>query len=61
MNRNVIETVVGFIVLAIAIGFVVIAYQSGSLENNKVNGYRLVANLIELMGFQWAVMLDLAG
>jgi phospholipid/cholesterol/gamma-HCH transport system substrate-binding protein len=43
MNKNIIETVVGFIVIAIAVGFIIIAYQSGSIDARKLDGYNILA------------------
>lgn len=43
MSKNIIETVVGVVVIAIAVLFVWIAYQSGSLERRGVNTYSVYA------------------
>lgn len=43
MNKNIIETVVGFIVIAIAVGFIIIAYQSGNIDARKLDGYNILA------------------
>lgn len=49
MNQNIIETVVGIVVMIIAIGCVVIAYQSGTIHHEKA-GYKLMANFTNADG-----------
>lgn len=48
MNRNVIETVMGAVVLLVAAGFVVLAFQSGTVGNSS--GYRLTAEFDNASG-----------
>ena len=48
MNRNVIETVMGGVVLLVAAGFVVLAFQSGSVGNSS--GYALKAEFDNASG-----------
>ena len=48
MNRNVIETVMGGVVLLVAAGFVVLAFQSGTVNNRS--GYQLSAEFDNASG-----------
>ena len=48
MNRNVIETVMGGVVLLVAAGFVFLAFQSGTV--NRDSGYRLRAEFDNASG-----------
>ncbi len=48
MNRNVIETVMGGVVLLVAAGFVALAFQSGTV--NRDSGYKLTAEFDNASG-----------
>lgn len=50
MRRNVIETVLGAVVLAVAVFFLVFAYTSANLR--QVSGYPLTANFSNISGIQ---------
>lgn len=47
MERNVVETIMGAVVLLVAAVFVVIAYQSGNVSTAK-NGYNVTASFKQL-------------
>ncbi len=61
MNKNIIETVVGFIVLAVAAIFVVIAYQSGTLEARKGDNYVIYAKFDRADGIKIGSEVRLSG
>lgn len=48
MNRNVIETVMGGVVLLVAAGFVALAFQSGTVSRD--DGYRVTAEFDNASG-----------
>lgn len=48
MNRNIIETVMGGVVLLVAAGFVTLAFKSSSL--NTDSGYEVMANFDNASG-----------
>ncbi len=48
MNKNIFETLMGAVVLAVAIGFISIAYNSGRVSN--VDGYALTAKFDRVDG-----------
>lgn len=48
MGKNIFETLVGALVLAVAVGFVIIAYQSGSVT--ATDGYELTAKFDRVDG-----------
>jgi phospholipid/cholesterol/gamma-HCH transport system substrate-binding protein len=50
MSQNIIETIVGAIVIAFAIGFMVIAYQAGAIDKPRVNTYAVTANFENVEG-----------
>lgn len=50
MSRNIIETVMGGVVLAVAVFFLVFAYSSASLQN--VEGYELMARFDRIDGLE---------
>ena len=52
MRRNLVETVLGAIVLAVAAVFVVFAVQTGDV--GTVAGYRLTANFVKAGGRAFA-------
>lgn len=60
MNKNVIETVVGFMVLLIAIGCVILAYQSGSVKRSH-DGYQLAAIFNNIDGIHIGSKVRVAG
>jgi phospholipid/cholesterol/gamma-HCH transport system substrate-binding protein len=61
MSKNVIETVVGLIVLAVAIGFIIIAYESGSIEVKKHNGFKISAQFDRIDGVNVGSDVKLSG
>ncbi len=61
MSKNIIETVVGFIVLSVAVGFIVIAYESGSINSGHVDGYKLVAQFGRVDGINIGSDVKLSG
>ena len=50
MSRNIIETVMGGVVLAVAVFFLVFAYSATEVQN--VEGYELVANFDRIDGLE---------
>jgi len=48
MNKNLIETVMGAVVLLVAVGFLAFAYKSGRVQT--VNGYHLIAKFDRVDG-----------
>ncbi len=50
MQRNVIETLMGAVVLLVAAIFVYISYQSGNISTSSGNGYNLSANFQQTGG-----------
>lgn len=48
MKRNIFETIIGAIVLCVALGFIVIAYQSGKVSSS--DGYQLFAKFDQADG-----------
>lgn len=60
MNQNIIETVVGFMVLLIAIGCVILAYQSGSVKRAH-DGYQLAATFNNVDGIHIGSRVKIAG
>jgi len=60
MNQNILETVVGIMVLFIAIGCVVVAYQSGSV-NKTPKGYTLAASFTNADGIHVGSKVRISG
>lgn len=48
MNKNLIETVMGAVVLLVAVGFLAFAYKSGKVQTG--NGYHLIAKFDRVDG-----------
>ena len=48
MRRNIIETIMGAVVLVVAAAFIVIAFSSGEVQ--QVSGYRVVAEFDDATG-----------
>lgn len=61
MSKNIIETVVGLIVLAIAAGFIIIAYESGSIHSKNVDGYKVTAQFSRIDGINVGSAVKLSG
>lgn len=59
MRRNVIETVLGGVVLAVAAFFLAFAYTSADLR--KVQGYSLTANFSSITGLQGGADVRISG
>ncbi len=59
MRRNVIETVLGGVVLAVAAVFLTFAYKSADLR--KVQGYELTANFSSITGLQSGADVRISG
>lgn len=59
MRRNVIETVLGGVVLAVAAFFLAFAYTSADLR--KVQGYELTANFSSITGLQSGADVRISG
>ena len=59
MRRNLVETVLGAIVLAVAAVFVVFAVQTGDV--GTVAGYRLTANFVKAGGLETGSDVRIAG
>lgn len=59
MRRNVIETVLGGVVLAVAAFFLAFAYKSADLR--KVQGYELTANFSSITGLQSGADVRISG
>ncbi len=60
MKRNVFETILGGIVLVIAISFLVMAYQKGNVASVD-GGYEIVANFSNVDGLQPGTDVRVAG
>jgi phospholipid/cholesterol/gamma-HCH transport system substrate-binding protein len=50
MSRSYLETLIGFLVLAIAIAFSIYAYKGAELDKNTVTGYTLNVNFDRMDG-----------
>lgn len=59
MRRNVIETVLGGVVLAVAAFFLAFAYTSADLR--KVDGYEITANFSSISGLQGGADVRISG
>jgi len=59
MNRNIIETIMGAVVLLVAAGFVTLAFQSTSV--NGGNGYEIIAEFDNASGITPGSEVRLAG
>ncbi|MDR6770202.1 outer membrane lipid asymmetry maintenance protein MlaD [Azospirillum sp. BE72] len=59
MRRNVIETVLGGVVLAVAAVFLAFAYKSADLR--KVQGYDITANFTSITGLQGGADVRISG
>lgn len=61
MSKNIFETVVGFIVLAIAVGFIIIAYKSGTINYKDIKGYKVTAQFTRIDGINIGSDVKLSG
>ena len=61
MSKNIFETVVGFIVLAVAVGFIIIAYKSGSINYKDIKGYKVTAQFTRIDGINIGSDVKLSG
>jgi phospholipid/cholesterol/gamma-HCH transport system substrate-binding protein len=59
MRRNIIETIMGAVVLVVAAAFIVIAFSSG--EVSQVSGYRIVAEFDDATGVSSGSDVRMAG
>jgi phospholipid/cholesterol/gamma-HCH transport system substrate-binding protein len=59
MTRNLLETLLGAIVLLVAIGFLVFAYQASQLQ--RVDGYPLVAKFDRVDGLEPGAEVRISG
>ena len=59
MHRNVIETIMGGVVLIVAVVFLVFAYSSSS--SGTVNGYELIARFNNVSGINPGTDVRLSG
>ena len=50
MSRNILETLLGAVVLIVAVGFLVFAYRSSQVQQN--GGYELIARLDKVDGLE---------
>lgn len=60
MNQNVLETIVGMVVLLIAIGCIVVAYESGTIHQDKP-GYNIHASFTNIDGVKVGSKVKLSG
>ncbi|MPZ10143.1 MAG: outer membrane lipid asymmetry maintenance protein MlaD [Kiloniellaceae bacterium] len=61
MRRNIIETVMGGVVLLVAIAFVVFAFRSASLSNAGSNGYQVTVEFNDASGLNAGTDVRMAG
>lgn len=59
MSKNIIETVMGAVVLVVALGFVGFAFQSTSVE--RIDGYQVIAQFDDASGLIAGTDVRLAG
>ena len=60
MSRNMIETVMGALVLVVAIGFVLVVFRSTDVRTSE-NGYRLTMELADASGVVRGTDVRMAG
>lgn len=61
MRRNMIETVMGAVVLLVAVAFVVFAFRSTTLGDNAGNGYEVVVSFDDASGLNVGTDVRMAG
>ncbi|MBS0236682.1 MAG: outer membrane lipid asymmetry maintenance protein MlaD [Proteobacteria bacterium] len=61
MSKNLVETIVGIIVIAVAIIFISIAYQSGSLDYGIGSTYEIKAKFSRVDGVKVGTEVKLSG
>ncbi len=61
MRRNMIETVMGGVVLLVAVAFVVFAFRSASLSNAGRDGYQVVVQFSDASGLSAGTDVRVAG
>ncbi len=59
MNKNIVETVMGGVVLVVALGFIGFVFQSTSVE--RINGYQVIAQFDDASGLIAGTDVRLAG
>jgi phospholipid/cholesterol/gamma-HCH transport system substrate-binding protein len=61
MSQNIVETIVGAIVIAFAIGFMAVAYQAGAINKPRVHTYSITANFENIDGIFVGSPIKVAG
>ncbi|MGD1878920.1 MAG: outer membrane lipid asymmetry maintenance protein MlaD [Kiloniellaceae bacterium] len=61
MRRNMIETVMGAVVLMVAVGFVVFAFRSASLSSGASDGYKVMVDFDDASGLNTGTDVRMAG
>ena len=61
MGRNVFETIMGAVVLAVAVGFIYIAYSSGHVKSAGNDGYDVIAKFDRADGLVLGTDVRLSG
>lgn len=61
MRRNMIETVMGGVVLLVAVAFVVFAFRSASLSNAGRDGYQVMVEFTDASGLSAGTDVRMAG
>lgn len=61
MRRNMIETVMGAVVLLVAVAFIVFAFRSASLSNAGGNGYQVTVQFNDASGLAAGTDVRMAG
>jgi phospholipid/cholesterol/gamma-HCH transport system substrate-binding protein len=61
MRRNMIETVMGAVVLLVAVAFVVFAFRSASLSNAGRDGYQVMVDFNDASGLSAGTDVRMAG
>ena len=61
MRRNMIETVMGAVVLLVAVAFIVVAFRSASLSNAGRDGYHVTVEFTDASGLAAGTDVRMAG
>jgi len=61
MRRNIIETVMGGVVLLVAVGFVIFAFRSANLSSGNSDGYEVVVHFDDASGLVTGTDVRMAG
>src|SRR3546814_9649537 len=61
MRRNMIETVMGAVVLLVAVAFIVVAFRSASLSSAGRDGYQVTVEFSDASGLAAGTYVRLAG